>query len=134
MGHNLDAYEKGDYIAVCPSDDPMDERRRTIRFTPTLAGMFEESINIWPKRCHHCWLDDNDNPPSPYFLGRRIDCPVVFDIACYGNVFVKDRIRQVIEMLFPGQCIFHPTFAEKSKQPTPWFLGCPSPRLMTRRR
>ena len=55
------------------------------------TGSFDESTNIWPKKCEHCWLDDVDNPTSPYLLGRRIDRPVEFDIADIRNFFVKDR-------------------------------------------
>lgn len=125
FGNRFDAYEKGDYLEVCPSDHLMDRREISVKFTPKLIGSFDESTNNWPKKCEHCWLDDVDNPPSPYLLGRRIDRPVEFDVADLGNFFVKDRVRRAIELVFPGQCVFHPTFAAKSKQPTPWFLGVP---------
>ena len=120
-----DAWEKGDYIEVAMSDNLMDRRQILVKFTPTLVGAFDESTNSWPKKCAHCWLDDYDHPPSPYFLGRRIDRPVEFDIADIGNFFVKDRVRQAIELVFPGQCTFHPTFAVRGKQQTAWFLGVP---------
>ena len=129
LGTRFDAHEKGDYIEICPSDHLMDRRQISVKFTPNLVGSFDESTNTWPKKCESCWLDDVDKPPSPYLLGRRIDRPVEFDIADIGNFFVKDRVRRAIELVFPGQCVFHPTFAAKSKQPTPWFLGEPVARV-----
>jgi hypothetical protein len=103
----------------------MDQRDASVRLTPTMVGSFAESTNTWPKKCERCWLDDLGHHPSPYLIGRRIDRPVEFDIADVGNFFVKDRVRQAIELVFPGQCVFQPTFKVKGQQQTPWFLGVP---------
>ena len=41
------------------------------------------------------------------------------------RLLVKERLRRVLELVAPGCCTFHPTYAQRTAVQTPWFLGVP---------
>lgn len=94
--------------------------------------MFHGPINELPAKCATCGFPNLDFVPSPYFLVRsRTLTPNELAMAENGNFLVCDRIRQVLDLLVPGQCIFFPTHFVGSSKKTPWFLAVPQKQIIT---
>ncbi|HTE17729.1 MAG TPA: SMI1/KNR4 family protein [Armatimonadota bacterium] len=93
------------------------------------TGYFDDPINRLPVRCDVCTFPDLDYVPQPYLLGRGINRPVDLALANLGNFLVRDRPRQVIETVSPGQCRFIPTVDRQTGQPAPWYLAVPVHRV-----
>ena len=87
------------YIKITGSDDRMDCR-----------GMFLDPINQLPRKCPKCGFPDLDHVPQPYFLVKsRTLSPNELALAGNGNLFIRQRIRRVLDVLASGQCSYSPT-------------------------
>src|SRR5262249_11843297 len=78
-----------------------------------------------------CTFPDLDFVPQPYFLTKGISDPNEMAEAEVGNFFVRQRARQILEVVAPGACRFFPTADLKTKAATPWFLAVPVPLVST---
>ena len=94
-------------------------------------GNADAPVNGLPLKCSRCRFVDLDFVPQPYFLAKGIDSPTDMARAEAGNFLVRERIRQLVELVAPGQCEFFPTQALKTKEPTQWFLAVPKAALAT---
>lgn len=104
---------------------------RSVEISPTEPRMdcrefIDEPINPLPTRCPTCRFPDIDAVPQPYFLVRsRTHTPQEIDLAHCGNFLMRERVRRIVELLAPGDCLFFPTFFEGTTEPTPWTLAVP---------
>jgi hypothetical protein len=94
-------------------------------------GIHDAPVNPLPTKCQTCRFVNLDFVPQPYLLCKGIDTPVDTAPAEVGNFLVRERVRQVIETVAPGQCEFYPTQNLKTKEATPWFLAVPRQLLAT---
>jgi hypothetical protein len=110
-------------VLVATSDNRMD-----CRFA------FSDPINLLPKKCVKCGFPDLDHIPQPYFVGKsRTMTPNELAGAENGNFFVRNRVRQVLELLDPGLCSFYPTTFSGTTTATPWLLAVPNQQIVTAR-
>jgi hypothetical protein len=94
--------------------------------------MFSDPINPLPRRCARCGFPDLDHVPQPYFVVKsRTLSPNELALAENGNFFVRDRVRQVLDLLAPGQCTFFPTCYQRTSEKTPWLLAVPNVQIAT---
>ncbi len=108
-------------VQISASDNRMDCR-----------DMFDDPINPLPRKCATCGFPDLDFIPQPYFLVRsRTMSPNELALGENGNFFVRDRIRRVLELLAPGQCIYYPTSFKGTSETSPWFLAVQSHQAVT---
>ena len=108
-------------IELTGSDNRMDCR-----------GMFYDPINSLPTKCEACGFPDLDNVPQPYFLVKsRTMSPNEMAPAENGNIFVRDRIRSVLEVLAPDDLNFYPTTYKGTSDHTPWHLAVPKHQVVT---
>ena len=89
------------------SDKQMDQREP-----------FGIPVNPIPVKCPRCTFPELDFIPQPYFLAKGTSNPNETDQAELGNFFVRQRSRQIIEAVTPGQCHFFPTHDFKTKKET----------------
>ena len=88
-------------------------------------SLADEPLNPLPQLCGKCGFPELDHVPQPYLLIRsRTMSPHELALAENRNFFVRPRIRRVLEVLAPRQCLFFPTSHEQTASPTPWFLVC----------
>lgn len=108
---------------------------RSVEISPTEPRMdsresLDELVNPLPTRCPTCRFPDFDVVPQPYFLIRsRTHAPQEIDLAHDGNFLMRERVRHIVELLAPDQCLFFPTFFEGTTDPTPWSLAVPIHQL-----
>lgn len=108
-------------IEITGSDDRMDCR-----------DMFNGPINELPAKCPKCGFPDLDFVPKPYLLVRsKTLTPNELAMAANGNFLVRERIRQVLELIAPGQCTYYQTHFKGSSDSTPWFLAVPTKKVIT---
>ncbi|MFO0938901.1 MAG: SMI1/KNR4 family protein [Gemmataceae bacterium] len=108
-------------VEISTSDDRMDCR-----------DMFYDPINPLPKKCPKCGFPDLDYIPQPYFLVKsRTMSPNELAGAENGNFFVRERVRQVLDILAPGQCTYFPTTYKGTTAITPWLLTVPNHQVAT---
>jgi hypothetical protein len=88
-------------------------------------GNFDLATNQLPKKCPSCTFPDIDAVPQPYLLNRGISDAGDFGCAELGNFFVRERLRQILEVVSPHACLFYPTSEAKSGKPTDWWLAVP---------
>lgn len=101
-------------VPIALQDNRLDETRN--RANPE---------NTVPIRCEACHFPDIDFVPQPYLLTKGISRPAELGTAQFGNFFVRDAAKKVLEVAAPGQCDFFPTVEFKTNQPTPWHLAVP---------
>lgn len=83
-------------------------------------------VNPLPVICAACGHCDLDHVPQPYALVKsKTLAPNEVELAHAGNLLVRDRIKQVLELVAPGQCKFYPTVYQKTSDITPWHLAVP---------
>lgn len=103
-------------VQISASDDRMDCRE-----------MFSNPINPLPPKCPTCGFPDLDYIPQPYFLVKsRTMSPNELALAENGNFLVRERVRRVFDLLFPGLCTYFPTSYKGTSQTTPWLLAVPN--------
>lgn len=108
-------------IKITFSDDRMDCR-----------DMFYDPINPLPKKCPKCGFPDLNHIPNPYFLVKsRTMSPNELAGAENGNFLIRDRIRRLLDLLFPDLCAYFPTSFKGTTQQTPWFLAVPQNQVAT---
>lgn len=108
-------------VKISTSDDRMDCRE-----------MFYDPINPLPRKCPKCGFPDLDHVPQPYFLIKsRTMSPNELAGANNGNFLVRERVRQVLDLLAPGQCTFFPTCYKGTSEKTPWLLVFPNHQVVT---
>ena len=108
-------------VQVSTSDDRMDCRE-----------MFYDPINPLRKKCPTCGFPDLDHVPEPYFLVKsRTMTSNELAGAESGNFFIRDRVRQVLDILAPGQCIYYSTTYKGTSTKTPWLLAVPNHQVVT---
>ena len=108
-------------VQIVGSDDRMDCR-----------DMFYDPINPLPRKCVRCGFPDLDRVPQPYSLVKsRTMSPNELALADNGNLFIRQRIRRVLNVVAPGQCTYFPTIYSGSTQETPWFLAVPNHQAVT---
>ncbi len=108
-------------IQLTGSDDRMDCR-----------DMLDDPINLLPAKCPKCGFPDLDHVPQPYFLIKsRTMSPNELAKAENGNFFVRERVRQVLELLAPSQCSFFSTCYKGTTEETPWLLAVPNHQVIT---
>lgn len=110
-------------VRIAGSDDRMDCR-----------DMFWDPINPLPARCPKCGFPHLDHVPQPYVLVKsRAMSPNELAMAENGNFFARQRARQVLDLLAPGQCTWYPTCFRGTSEQTPWLLGVPNRQVETAR-
>ena len=82
-------------------------------------------LNPLPVACSVCKRLDLDFVQSPYMVGKKIESPVDFAPAVAGNFLIRESMKQVLGVVAPGLCKFHPTIHHRTRQPTPWLLAVP---------
>jgi SMI1 / KNR4 family (SUKH-1) len=94
--------------------------------------MFYDPINPLPKKCAKCGFPDLDHVPQTYFLvkSRTMTSNELAGAEC-GNFFIRDRVRQVLDILAPGQCTYYPTTYQGTSTKTPWLLAVPNHQVVT---
>jgi hypothetical protein len=94
--------------------------------------MFHDPLNPLPPKCPKCEFPDIVHVPQPYYLvkSRTISSNEMAP-AENGNLFVRDRVRRVLEILAPGQCDFYPTCYKNTAENTPWQLAVPNRQIRT---
>ena len=108
-------------VRISASDNRMDCR-----------DMLGAPVNPLPPKCTACGFPDLDHIPQPYFLIKsRAASPNELALAENGNFFVRDRIRRVLDLLFPGMCNYFRTCYGGTSQETPWLLAVPNHQLVT---
>jgi hypothetical protein len=108
-------------VEITGSDDRMDCR-----------DMFSDPINPLPPKCAECGFPDLDHVPQPYYLVKtRSMSPNELALAENGNFLIRDRVRQLLEILVPGQCRYFPTCYRGTSQKTPWLLAVPDRQVVT---
>lgn len=101
-------------IEITGSDTRLDNRSYT------------EPTNPLPKRCLTCDFPDVEVVPQPYFLIRgRAMSPNEIAMAEMGNLLVKRRVRQILDLVATNQCEFYPTCYAKTTETTDWQLAVP---------
>ena len=98
-----------------------------------LKGNLEAPANPLPLRCPRCRFVDIDFVPQPYVLCKGMENPADLSGAEVGNFLVRERLRQILDVVVPGQCDFFSTIHAKTKEPTPWFLAVPKHLVQTGR-
>lgn len=94
--------------------------------------MFYDPINPLPEKCPKCTFPDLDHVPQPYFLVKsRTMSPNELAGAENGNLFIRQRIRHVFDLLIPGLCTYLPTCYKGTSQETPWLLAVPKHQVAT---
>ncbi|HQR41171.1 MAG TPA: SMI1/KNR4 family protein [Gemmatales bacterium] len=89
-------------------------------------------LNPLPLLCKTCQFAELDHVPQPYFLmNSKAKVPNEVEQAHAGNLLVRERIKQVLELVAPGQCRFYPTVFHKTNDPTPWYLAVPLHQVET---
>jgi hypothetical protein len=101
-------------------DEQMDHR----------SGSYEPS-NPLPIKCAHCTFPDLDFVPQPYSLTKGVSSPAETSNAHFGNFFVRDRVKRILEIAVPEACAFYRTNERKGNKPTPWWLAVPQITLKT---
>lgn len=95
-------------------------------------GSFDEPLNMLPRKCPACGFPDLDYVAQPYFLVKsRTMTPDELALATFGNLLVRGRVRQVLEIVAPGQCTYFPTVYKGTTDSTAWFLAVPKYRVLT---
>jgi hypothetical protein len=108
-------------VEITGSDDRMDCR-----------DMFHDPINPLPRKCAKCGFPNLDHVPQPYYLVKsRTMTPNELAPAECGNFFVRPRVRKVLELAAPGQCIYYSTCYKGTTQHTPWLLAVPKHQVTT---
>jgi hypothetical protein len=93
------------------------------------VGARLQDANQLPVQCQHCTFPDLDFVPKAYLLARGTASPAETAPARLGNFLVRDRIKNILEVIVPGACAFFPTADHKTHKPTPWWLAVPKARL-----
>lgn len=90
-------------------------------------GNCDEPVNRLPVKCGICGFVDVDRVPKPYKLVKaRVGSPADLSPAAMGCFLARDRARQVLEAVVPGQLRFHPTvLLGRESETTPWSLAVP---------
>src|SRR5688572_12139115 len=70
-------------------------------------GNYNTPVNVLPIKCQTCHFVDIDFVPERYALCKGIDTPVELAPAEVGNFLVREPVRQILELVAPGQCSFH---------------------------
>lgn len=86
-------------------------------------------VNPLPLKCPHCTFPDLDFVANPYLLAKGISAPTETAGAMFGNFFVRERVRRILELAVPTACTFHPTADVKSMKSAPWWLAVPAQKL-----
>jgi hypothetical protein len=102
------------------SDNRMDQR-----------GDMLAPVNRLPVGCSHCTFPDLDFVAQPYLLAKGTSNPNDIQLAEVGNFFVRDRARNILEAVVPGQCAFYSTLEMRKKTETPWYLAVPTKVIQT---
>lgn len=109
------------HVQIVGSDDRMDCR-----------DMFHDPLNPLSAKCPKCGFPDLDHIPQPYFLVKsRTMSPNELAPAEMGNFFIRNRIRRVLDLLAPGQCMYFPTSYRGTSHETPWLLAVPRHQIIT---
>ncbi len=108
------------HVEMSGSDRRMDQK-----------GSWDLPANPLPVRCGTCGFVDTDFVPEPYLLAKGTTSQDEMALAEMGNLLVRERVRKALELVCPGQCEFHPTFHQKSGEPTDWYLAVPRSRVRT---
>lgn len=108
-------------IWVSGSDEYMDCRCMNV-----------EPINQLDRKCQDCGFPDIENPPRPYRLVRsRTMSPNELAEAYTGNMFVRERVRRILELVVPGECTYMPTVFQGTSDETPWILAVATHQMPT---
>ena len=131
-----DQGSSGEMTVKPPEEEAMPSAFRHVRMTGPDKRMdqrepFEVPVNPIPVKCPRCTFPDLDFVPEPYFLAKGTSNPNEIDLAEFGNFFVRQRCRQILEAVAPGQCHFFPTHDLKTKKETAWFLAVPTTLVRT---
>jgi hypothetical protein len=98
------------------------------------GSAFFDWINPLPVACASCQFPDLNYVPQPYALIRsRARSSNEMSPAAYGNFFVRDRMRSVLQTVTPGACDFYPTVYRGTVEQTPWKLAVPRQTVETGR-
>ncbi|BDI30039.1 hypothetical protein CCAX7_20900 [Capsulimonas corticalis] len=102
------------YLSLTGSDTRMDSRNSVL-------------VNPLPQRCERCHFPDIDFVPQPYrLIDARTKNPNDLAPAELGNFLVRQRAKDVLEIVIPGQCAFYPTVLRKTGEQSSWFLAVPN--------
>ena len=82
-------------------------------------------VNCLPVKCAHCTFPDLDFVTQPYLVTKGTNNPNEIQLGEVGNFFVRERARDILEVVAPGQCSFFPTVETRQKTETPWYLAVP---------
>jgi hypothetical protein len=88
-------------------------------------------LNALPTACTVCHFPDLDHVPQPYLLGKGFDNPVEITDAEVGNLLVRKRVKEILELAAPGQCRFYSTQKAGRGELTEWYLAVPLNQLQT---
>ncbi len=101
------------YVRMMGSDTRLDQKGA------------DTSLNTWPA-CGRCGYPDLSVPPSPYLLnGSRVATPKECMSADAGNLLVRPRVADILQLVAPGSCDYYPTVDSRTGGPTPWRLAIP---------
>jgi len=95
------------------------------------VGDKRRDANALPAKCPHCTFPDLGFVSAPYLLARGFASPAETAPARLGNFLVRERVKQVLELVVPDACAFFPTVEYKSRKATSWWLAVPKTLLKT---
>lgn len=108
-------------VQITGSDDRMD-----------CGHMFDDPINPLPRKCAKCGFPDLDHIPQPYFLVKsRTMSPNELALAENGNLFIRERLRRVFDLVARDQCKYFPTCYKGASESSPWLLAVPNHQVVT---
>jgi hypothetical protein len=88
-------------------------------------------INPLPAKCTKCGFPDLEFVPQPYFLVKsRTMTPNELALAENGNLFIRERVHRLFELLIPGLCTYYPTCYQNTSQAAPWLLAVPNRQVV----
>jgi hypothetical protein len=91
-----------------------------------IHSLLDTPVNKYEISCSVCSFPRIDETPEPYFIAKnRNFSGVEIMLADLGNLFISDRLKQILEKLFPNQCSYQKTFIQETTISTKWWLAIP---------
>jgi hypothetical protein len=95
-------------------------------------GDASNPLNPLPVKCPHCSFPDLDFEARPYLIRNRMSASTEIAEALFGNFFVLERVRRILEAVVPSACSFYATADAKTLKPTEWWLAVPVRKIQSR--
>lgn len=94
--------------------------------------ILDTPINKYEESCKECHFPNIDKTPEPYYIAKGRDFSGIEIMeADLGNLFVSNRLKKVLEILFPNQFNFQKTFIQNTSITTKWWLAIPINKVIS---